>query len=161
MPDVIPPPVPSTSAVAPAIPVAGVQLAFSSGSGGGSGSAGVVCNVADLDMPFTAETADATNVGCLWRLRVKTLLDMGKITFKIFWVMTEPTHENAAGGLRYLFLHFLPITVSVVYNDGNSSTDTFIAYVTGFKETGKVGGVWEASIELSNTVLGSVTPVLV
>lgn len=158
----IQPPIPSTSGVAPGIPVAGTQL--QAGNGASPEIFTTICNVADLSLPLVAETADVTNVGCQWRSRIKTLLDMGKIKFKIFWVMEEATHENdisgAVRGLRYLFLNLILVDWKLIYNDFNYSTDYFQAYVTGFSETGKVGGVWEAEIELTNSVLGSVIPIL-
>jgi hypothetical protein len=89
-------------------------------------------------------------VGDSWKRHFPTLHDMGKISFKVFWVMEEPTHNNAAG-LRYLMVNSLLRNFAFVYPDGNSATDSFAAYVTGFQITGKVGGVFEASIELSNS----------
>jgi hypothetical protein len=82
---------------------------------------------------------------------------MGKIQSKIYWVMEEVTHRNSAGGgtvgagLRYLMINSLLRDFAFVYPDGNNSTDAFAAYVTSFSITGKVGGVFEATIELSNS----------
>jgi hypothetical protein len=43
-----------------------------------------------------------------------------------------------------------PWTFTLAYPDGQS-TDAFPAYVTGFHVTGKVGDVWRADVELSNS----------
>jgi hypothetical protein len=116
-----------------------------------------IANATDLTLPIIAETVDVTNVGNNWRARFPTLHDMGKISFKIFWVMEEATHRNSnnggsiADGLRYCLVNNILANFSFVYPDGNDSTDSFAAYVTGFSITGKVGGVFEASIELSNS----------
>lgn len=143
----------STSLVAEAIAVEGLQIQF--GNGASPEHFTTVANVSDLTLPLAADTADVTNVGDTWRRRIATLLDMGKIKFKIFWVMTEPTHENAitgnVRGLRYLFKNRILANVKVLYPDGSNSEDDFPAYVTGFSISGKVGGVFEADIELSNS----------
>ena len=82
---------------------------------------------------------------------------MGKITFKIFWIMEETTHRNSAGGgavaagLRYLLITSQLRNFQIIYPDGNQSTDAFPAYVTEFGITAKVGGAFEAQISLSNS----------
>lgn len=117
-----------------------------------------VCNASDFQEPGVSETADVTNVGDLWRARVATLLDLGKIAFKVFWIMTEPTHQNAVAGavygLRYLWTNRLLAAWKVIYPDGNNSADYFLAYVTKCDVSAKVGGVFEMSIELSNSTIG-------
>lgn len=112
-----------------------------------------IANVEDINLPLTSTLVDVSNSGDTFRRRVQTLLDMGKITFKIFWIMTEPTHENVAGGLRYIYINRILNTFRVAYPDGvgNGSVDSFPAYVSGFSITGKVGGVFEATCELSNS----------
>jgi len=68
-----------------------------------------VANVQDLMIPLAATEILVTNVSDTWVRRVPTLLDMGKVTCNIWWVMEEPTHRNSVGGgsvatgLRYLF----------------------------------------------------------
>lgn len=138
-----------TSAIAPAIAVEGLLIQL--GNGASPEVYTTIANATDLTLPLVAETADVTNVTNTWRARIATLKDMGKISFKIFWVMTEPTHENAMGGIRYLFYNSILGNWRIVYPDGNSSSDIFPAYVTGFSITGKVAGVFEATIELSNS----------
>lgn len=142
----------STSGVAAGIAIEGFQL--QAGNGASPETFTTICNVQDYNEPLLGETADVTNVGDKWRRRISTLLDMGKIKFKIFWVMEEATHENAISGnirgLRYLFVNQILCNWKAIYPDANNSTDYFPAYVTGFSITGKVGGVFEAELELSN-----------
>lgn len=154
--------IPSTSAIAAGYSVQGTQIQVGFGS---PPTYTTVVNAADWTMPAIAELADVTNVGNLWRSRISTLLDLGKIKFKIFWVMTEPTHFNqvtgAIYGLRYLYINRLLASWKIIYPDGLNSADTFQAYVTSFSVSGKVGGAFEAEIEMTSSVLGSTTPVLV
>jgi Lambda phage tail tube protein, TTP len=144
---------PGTSLIAPAIAVEGLLIQL--GNGASPEVYATIANATDLTLPLTAETADVTNVTNTWRARIATLKDMGKISFKIFWVMTEPTHMNAitsgVSGIRYLFYNSILGNWRTVYPDGNQSADIFPAYVTGFSITGKVAGVFEATIELSNS----------
>jgi len=145
------PPV-QTSAVGAYLPVEGAYLQLLTGS---PATFTTICNVADWTEPLKADTVDVTNFGDLWHRRAPTLLDMGKLSLKIWWVPTEPTHENQVdgigGGLRYMLLNRLLGTWKIVYPDASSSADAFPAYVTGFSLTGKVGAAWEATVELSNS----------
>ncbi len=144
----------ATSPIASALAVAGVLLQV--GNNSSPETMQTIANVTDLSLPVMSEVADVTNVSDSWRRRFPTLHDMGKISFKVFWVMEEVTHRNSVNGgtvgagLRYLLVQSLKRDFQFVYSDGNSSTDAFPAYVTSFAITGKVGGVWEASVELSN-----------
>lgn len=146
---------PCTSLIAPAIGVRGTLLQVGNASSPESFS--TIANATDLTIPITAEVVDVTALCDLWRRRIPTLLDMGTIAFKIFWVMEEPSHRNSinggttAAGVRYLLVNQLLRDYQVVYPDGNSSTDAFPAYVTSFSITGAVGGVYTADINLSNS----------
>jgi len=124
--------------------------------GGGSSPASfqTIANASDLQLPLKADLVDVSNFGDNWHRRVTTLLDMGKITFKIYWIPLEATHRNESSpfdGLRYLFVNRVLAYWNFIYPDGYSSSDSFQAYVSGFSITGKVGGVFEAQIELSNS----------
>ena len=146
----------STSPIGAAIPVEGLLLQVSNTSSSPN-SFFTVANVSEFTLPLGAKTVDVTNVGNQWEAMIPTLKTYGKITFKIFWVMEETTHRNNAGGgstatgLRALYLGYPPILREwqFIYPDGNTSTDAFAAYVTGFNITGKVAGVFEATIELT------------
>ncbi len=140
------------SGVANGISVIGFQLQV--GNGGSPEVFTAIANIGDYEEPITCETADVTNVAMSWRARIATIKDMGKIKFKIFWVPEDPTHENAISGnirgLAYLLYYNIQANYRAVYPDTNSSTDAYPAYVTGFSRALKVGGVLEATIELSN-----------
>jgi hypothetical protein len=148
----------ATSPIAPAIAVEGLLIQV--GNAASPETMQTIANATDLSLPIMTAVVDVTNVSDSWRRRIPTLHDMGKIAFKIFWVMEEVTHRNSinggavGAGLRYLMVNSLGRDFQFVYPDNpppNSSTDAFFAYVTGFAITGKVGGVFEASIELSNS----------
>jgi len=113
-----------------------------------------ILNASDVTLPAQANTVETTNFGDAWVRRFPTLLDMGKITFKVYWVPLEGTHNNTTSntesGLRYLMLNKVLSSFKLVYPDSGTSSDTFPAYVTNFSVTGKVGGVFEAAVELSN-----------
>ncbi|HET9304877.1 MAG TPA: discoidin domain-containing protein [Candidatus Sulfotelmatobacter sp.] len=133
---------------APGVSTAGMLLQVDNGSG----TFYTVANTTDFKIPSMAELVDVSEFGDLWRRRVPTLLDMGKITFKIFWVMEDSSHNNSSAvGLRYLMLNLIKRTWRVVYPDGLGSIDSFPAYVTNFEITGATGKVFEGSIELSNS----------
>jgi hypothetical protein len=142
----------STSLVASAIAVEGLVLQI--GNGASPQVYNSICNLQDWNEPNTSETVDVTNVGDQYRRRVSTLLDLGKMKAKIFWVMTEPTHENSVNagvsGLRYLWQQRILTSFQVVYPNNVQSVDRFMCYVTGFQITGKVGGVFEAEIEFTS-----------
>ena|ERR1700689_3449581 len=145
----------STSLLGADLAVAGMLLQV--GSAGSPETMVTIANVTDFSMPVMADTIDVTNVGDTWKRKVPTLLDMGKISFKIFWIPEEATHRNSAGGgsvpagMRYMLINRLKADWQVVYADSNGSTDAFPAYVTEFALTGKTGNAWEASVTLSNS----------
>ena len=142
----------STSLVAAAIAVEGMVLQI--GNGASPQVYNSICNVQSWDEPNLSETVDITNVGDKYRRRIATLLDLGKMKAKVFWVMTEPTHQNAVNagisGLRYIWQQQLLTSFKVVYPNTNQSIDVFLAYITSFQISGKVGGVFEAEIEFSS-----------
>ncbi|TAK97439.1 MAG: hypothetical protein EPO08_21300 [Rhodospirillaceae bacterium] len=142
-----------TSAIAAAVAVEGLLLQV--GNGASPQVYNTVSNIQDWNEPLIADTVDVTNVGDKWRRRISTLLDMGKMKFKLFWVMTEPSHSNIVRsgiqGIRYIYTQQILASWQIVYPDGLQSVDNFLAYVTSFSVTGKVGGVFEAEIELSNS----------
>ena len=149
-----------TSAIADHVSVSGLLLNVSN-TGNSPDSFFTVCNVSDLTIPLSATEVLVTNVSDTWVRRVPTLLDMGKVTAKIFWVMEEPTHRNSIGGggvaegMRYLFVQKLLRDWQAIYPDGNNSTDAFQAYVTSFSISAKVGGVFEASCGFGTTGIPS------
>lgn len=146
----------STSSLGAAIPVEGLLLQVSNTSSSPN-SFFTIANVSEFTLPLGAKTVDVTNVGNTWEAMLPTLKTYGKISMKIFWVMDEPTHENALGGsavpsgLRALYLAYPPALRQwlFLYPEAENPQDSFMAYVTGFSITGKVAGVFEATIELT------------
>lgn len=145
----------SVSPLGPSVAVEGLLLQIDNGTS--PDAMQTIANVTDVSLPVVADVVDVTNVGDSWHRRFPTLHDMGKIAFKIYWVMEEVTHRNSANGgsvgagLRYCLINNLLRNFQLVYNDGNESTDAFPAYVTSFAITGGVGKVFIASVELSNS----------
>lgn len=139
----------STSSLGPALQVAGLTIGVSSTDSPVSFT--TIVNVAEMSLPTSAEKVDVTNVGDSWRRRIPALLDMGAITFKVYWIPTDTTLDNTSNGLRYLLINKTHRYFQFSYPDGLSSKDVVPAYVTGFSITGKVGGVFEAMLELSNS----------
>lgn len=143
----------STSSIAAAIAVEGMVLQI--GNGSSPQVYNSICNVQDWAEPDSSEVVDITNVGDSYRRRIPTLLDLGKMKFKIFWVMTEPTHANSIQGgitgLRYLWRNSILTAFQVVYpvSATQQAVDQFAGYITGFSITGKVGGVFEAEVEFT------------
>jgi hypothetical protein len=141
---------PSTSVLGPGVSTSGLVLSVSNASSPESFVA--IANATDLKLPALAETVDVTNFGDTWRRRIPTLLDMGKISFKVFWEMEDSSHNNSTPyGLRYLLLNRVVRDWLIGYPDGHGSTDSFPAYVTSFEITAAIGKVFEAQIELSNS----------
>ena len=85
-----------TSPIGPAIAVEGLLLQMDNGAS--PDTFATIANATDLSLPIMTDTVDVTNVGDAWKRHFPTLHDMGKITFKIFWVMEEVTHRKSAAG---------------------------------------------------------------
>lgn len=140
-----------TSPVGAALGVLGTLLQVQTGS---PAAFYTIANCSDLTLPTKANTVEVTNFGDTWIRRFPTLLDMGDITFNVFFIPTDITHanttSNTASGLRYLMLHQTLSTFKLVYPDTGASSDSFPAYVTDVSISGKVGDVYKGSIKLSN-----------
>jgi len=144
------------STIADHIAVSGLLLAVSN-VGTSPDAFYVVANVTDLTIPMQVTEVMVTNVADTWVRRVPTLLDMGKVNFKVFWVMEETTHRNNVGGtgvaegLVHMFVNKALRDWQSIYPDGNNSTDAFSGYVAGGSRTAKTGGVFEMAITLGTT----------
>ena len=122
-----------------------------------------MANVSDINIPYQTDVVDVTASCDTLHRRIATLTDIGPITFKLYYVMEEVSHRNGinggtvARGLKYMCLHPSsgPADFQFNYPDGNGSTDAVPCYVTKFAITGKVGGVFEAAVELRNSGPGS------
>ena len=144
-----------TSPLGPALAVEGLLIQV--GNAASPENMQTIANATDFSEPVMTDVLEVTNVGDSWKRRIPTLHDMGKIGFKVYWIPEEVTHRNSlnggsvGAGLRYLLIQSLLRDFQFVYPDGNNSTDAFPAYTTSFAITGKVGGVFEATVELANS----------
>lgn len=144
-----------TSPLGPALAVEGLLIQV--GNAASPETMQTIANATDFSEPVMTDVLEVTNVGDSWKRRIPTLHDMGKIGFKVYWIPEEVTHRNSlnggsvGAGLRYLLIQSLLRDFQFVYPDGNNSTDAFPAYTTSFAITGKVGGVFEATVELANS----------
>ncbi len=154
----------TTSPLGHDLAVAGLLLQVSNGAS--PDVPNTVFNVTDLTLPLMSDTIDVTNVGDLWKIKQPTLHDMGKISFKIFYIPKDVTHRNSptagavAAGLLWLFLHNADAANAgvrdwfVIFPDAAGGIPTewsFPAAVTSFSLTAKTGNAFEATIELTNS----------
>lgn len=116
-----------------------------------------IANVGDITGPaFDSTVVDITSHSSQapFRQRIVTLLSIGDVTFKCFWVPQNDTQRNAItgvfGGIRYNYINRLLKEYRLRYTDGSSS-DTFNAYVTKLSEVAPVAGVYEMTVTLSGT----------
>ncbi len=128
------------------------------GTGGSPEPYTPIANIQDFNLPATSVVVDDTNSADQFVSRQPTILDLGKITFKIFWFPKETSHYNGsngapgsgvASGLRYLWRNKVLVDFQAQYPDG--SVDNFQAYVTDFAITGKVKDKFMANVTLSNS----------
>lgn len=107
-----------------------------------------IANVGDINGPqWSSTVVDVTSHSSQapFRQKIVTLLDIGQVTAKVFWVPTNDTHRNAPTGLRYVYLNRLKKTWRLRYTDG-VSFDEFDAYITKLGEVATVAGVYEMTV---------------
>jgi|SRR5215831_7887914 len=111
-----------------------------------------LANVESYSQAGQTRVVDTSNVTDLWQRYVPTLLEAGKITMTIFWVMNDPTHSSATGGLRALWQNKTRADFQLHYPlAGGGGIDSFAGYVTKYSHSGKVADVFKAQIEISAT----------
>jgi hypothetical protein len=134
-----------------AIQAVAVQtLALAIGNGASPEIFTIVANIESMAQAGQTRTVDVSNVTNPWQIWVPTLLEAGKITLVVFWVMDDPTHDSQALGLRGLWQSKTLSDMQIRYPlSGGGGYDTFQAYVTKYSWTGKVADVFKATIELS------------
>ncbi|MGC2152633.1 MAG: hypothetical protein WA618_11355 [Terriglobales bacterium] len=150
----------STSPLGQDLSVAGLLLNVDNGSSPDAFQ--TIANVSNLTVPMVCKTVDVTNIGNEWEAMAPTIHSMGKINFKIFYIPEEVTHRNSptvgsiGAGLMWLFLNANAANQvglrnwEMVFPDGNGTLMAWQAFVTSFSLDAKVGGVFEASMELTN-----------
>jgi len=141
--------------VSPALAAEGTLLQMGNGSSPESWQ--TVANVGDISGPaFDSTIVDITSHSSQipFRQKIPTLLDIGTITFKCFWVMTNDTHRNALTGgfpgIRYAYFNRELVQIRLVYTDGTSS-DAINAYVTKLGQMAAVAGVYEMNVTITGT----------
>jgi len=123
----------------------------------GGGSAPVwttIANVGDITGPaYTSTEVDVTSHSSQapFRRRIITLLDIGPVSFKCFWVPQNPTHSSTVvGAIRWAYENRIKQVYRLLYTDG-VSFDEFNAYVKDLNSTAAVAGVYEMKVTLSAT----------
>lgn len=115
-----------------------------------------VARVTDISGPgLIAEVEDVTSHDTSgWRERLSTILDAGEITFDIFYIPNNPTH-NQTTGLLQLYLNRLLTNFRLVMTDAAATTYNFSGYVTSFETSAPIAAAYRASITI--TITGAVT----
>jgi hypothetical protein len=132
--------------------VAVQTLALAIGNGSSPETFTIVANIESMSQAGQSRVVDVSNVTNPWQVLVPTLLEAGKVSMTVFWVMDDPTHDSQAQGLRGLWQSKTLADMQIHYpTAGGGGTDSFQAYVTKFSWTGKVADVFKASIELTVT----------
>lgn len=144
----------TTSQISAALGFQGLEICI--GATGSPETFTIVSNVEDYTQAMKNTVVMVTNAGDNFVRRFPTVTDPGEPTFKIFWIPLEPSHRNSpesggniAAGLRYLCINKVLTDVQTRYPadaNGDVATDAFKAYITSFQVTGKVAGVFEATV---------------
>ena len=127
------------------------------GNGGSPEVFTPVTNIEDFNLPVTTLVVETTNSADQWVSRQPTIGDMGKITMKGFWEMTDTSQYNGANigtvahGIRYLLINRLLTNFQAQYPNSAASVDEWPGYVTMFAITGKVKDVFHFSLEIVNS----------
>src|SRR4026207_1620750 len=114
-----------------------------------------IANVSSINgLKLSATIVDVTShsTGEPWRQKIPTLLDAGDITFDLFLIPDEATHDGTTGILSFFSGRSL-MQARLVFPD--ATTWTFEGYVTGMPMTANVDGVLTANVTF--TITGSPT----
>ncbi len=112
-----------------------------------------VANVGDYTpIAPSANVVDVTShsTGTPWRQKIITLLDAGKLQAKVFYIPTDPTHDDSTGLLGLLTTRALT-DFQIVFPDSPATKFQFSGYVSNFSITSSVAGVEEASLTIEIT----------
>ncbi len=134
-----------------ALASAGTLLQISDGASPPNWS--TIANAGDITGPaFSGTVVDVTSHSSQapFRQKIVTLLDVGQVTVKVFWVPTNDSHRNSPTGLRYVYLNRLKKTWRLRYTDG-TSFDEFDAYISKLGNVASVAGVYEMTVTFEGT----------
>ena len=136
-----------------AIPAYGTLL--KKGDGGAPETFSTVVEVTEIDLPeITLKTEDATSHDSGgWTEVIGTLLSGGKLSGKVNWRPTDPTHDETTGILSTILNRTKGNWKMVLPN--SLKTFSFPALLTKFKGLPPVDGKLEAEFELE--ISGAVT----
>lgn len=112
-----------------------------------------VANCGDITGPtWDSTVVDVTSHSSQapFRQKIVTLLDIGTVTVKMFWVPENDTQRNAPGGIRYIYKNRIKGNWRLFYTDG-ASYDEFEAYVSKLSEVATVAGVYEMTVTFTAT----------
>lgn len=119
-----------------------------------------IANVGDINGPALAATVvDVTShsTGNPWREKLTTLLDSGKITFKLFFIVNDAGHKallnlfttRGIGGTPTVAGS--PIPLRIVFPDQNATKYFYAVYISTFAIVSTVAGVCEANVTFEGT----------
>lgn len=132
---------------------AAINTLFQIGDGASPEVWATVANVGDITGPgMSVNLVDVTShsTGTPWREFLPTLLDGGKISFKLFYIPTDASHNNSAGLLSY-FTGRAKKHAQLVFPDMAATKFTFYGFVIGLPVTATVAGVLEMSVDFQIT----------
>ena len=123
------------------------------GDGAGPEVFTTIGEVRDISGPeYGADTVETTNHSSPggWEEHIATILRSGEVTFEVNYDPTMATH-NVATGIKGDLVDRALRNFKLVRADAGTTTDTFAAFVTGFKESHPVNGKITANITLKLT----------
>lgn len=141
--------------LSPALAAEGTLLQI--GSGASPEAWTTLANVTDMnDSGMTATMVNITSHSSQapFMQFIPTLLNLGVLSAKLFWVPQNDTHRNAIvgliGGIRYNWMNRLKQEYRLRYTDGISS-DSWYAYIEDISTTITVAGVYEMACKIHKT----------
>ncbi len=119
-----------------------------------------IANVGDINgFALAATVVDVTShsTGNPWREKLTTLLDSGKLTFKLFFIPSDTGHKNllslftsrGIGGTPTV--SGSPIPLRIVFPDPAATKYFFTAFISTFSIMATVAGVIEANVTFEGT----------
>lgn len=110
-----------------------------------------IANLGDITGPSSSYTVqDVSAHGHRARRKITTLLDSGAVSGPLWFIPgagLEPTHTDAANGLRAIFERGDLRAYSLRYRDTEGTARFFSAFISKFSEKAPVAGVLSADVE--------------
>ena len=134
----------------PPAAIAAINTLLSLGDSGSPPSFSVIANISDITGPQLAATVvDVTSHSTTvpWRQRIPTLLDVGDLTCKLWFVPGSTGHQQ----LLDIFAGRNLEQYTITWPQVGAPTWWFEAYITKFSITAAVAGALEATVTFSGT----------